>query len=95
MVAVGLILFYRLVLSPIKSALFGPGGCCRFYPTCSEYAMESIKLHGLFKGLWYTGLRLSKCQPLHPGGFDPVRPVISQMQTFSKPESLLDLPGKS
>ena len=93
--AVGLILFYRLVLSPIKSALLGPGGCCRFYPTCSEYAMESIKLHGLFKGTLYAAIRLAKCQPLHPGGMDPVRPVISQMQTLSKPESLLDLTGKS
>lgn len=94
-VAVGLILFYRHVLSPIKSALLGPGGCCRFYPSCSQYALESIRRHGVFKGVLLAGVRLSKCQPLHPGGYDPVKPLTSSMQTLPKPESLLDLPGKS
>ena len=93
--AVGLIQFYRLVLSPIKNALLGPGGCCRFHPTCSEYAIESIKGHGVLKGALLAGIRLSKCQPLHSGGYDPVPPAISKMQTLPKPESLLDLPGKS
>jgi len=45
---------------------------CRFYPTCSEYGYQSIKRHGLFKGGWYTLVRLSKCHPLHQGGYDPV-----------------------
>ena len=95
LLVVGLILLYRHVLSPIKNALLGPGGCCRFYPTCSEYAMESIKLHGVIKGCLFAAVRLSTCQPFHRGGYDPVKPVTSRMQTLPKPESLLDLPGNS
>jgi len=93
--AVGAIRFYRYFLSPIKNALFGPGGCCRFYPTCSDYAIQSIRMHGFCKGILLAAVRLCKCQPFHPGGYDPVRPVTSQFQTLSKPESLLDLTGKS
>jgi putative membrane protein insertion efficiency factor len=93
--AVALVLFYQRILSPMKSALLGPGGCCRFYPTCSEYAIQSIKVHGVFKGILLAALRLGKCQPFHRGGYDPVQPVTSQFQTLPKPESLLDLSGKS
>ncbi|HUT73688.1 MAG TPA: membrane protein insertion efficiency factor YidD [Armatimonadota bacterium] len=46
---------------------------CRFYPTCSEYARQSIVKHGLSRGAWLVLRRLSRCHPLHPGGFDPVR----------------------
>lgn len=46
---------------------------CRFYPTCSAYALDAIESHGVFKGLALTGRRLLKCHPWHPGGFDPVR----------------------
>ena len=80
---------YRFFLSPWL------GNQCRFHPTCSEYAIESIKGHGVLKGALLAGIRLSKCQPLHSGGYDPVPPAISKMQTLPKPESLLDLPGKS
>lgn len=93
--AVGFIVLYKRVLSPIKNALLGPGGCCRFHPTCSDYAIESIKSHGVLKGLCLSALRLSKCQPFHAGGFDPVKPVTSRFQTLPEPESLLDLSGKS
>jgi uncharacterized protein len=90
---VGLILFYKHVLSPIKNALLGPGGCCRFHPTCSEYAIQSLKAHGVFKGGVLSLCRLSKCQPFHPGGYDPVKPVTSRFQNLPEPESILDLPG--
>ena len=90
---VGLILFYKHVLSPVKNALLGPGGCCRFHPTCSEYAMESIKAHGVLKGGIFSLWRLGKCQPFHPGGYDPVKPVISRVKNLPEPESILDLPG--
>lgn len=90
---VGLIQFYKSVLSPMKNALLGPGGCCRFYPTCSEYSIQSVKYHGAVKGIYYSLVRLVKCQPFHRGGFDPVKPLTTRSQTLPKPESLLDLKG--
>ena len=57
---------YLLAISPML------GNRCRFYPSCSEYSMESLRRHGLFRGLWLTVLRLGRCHPWHPGGFDPV-----------------------
>lgn len=94
-VVIGMIVIYQRGLSPIKNALFGPGGCCRFYPTCSEYGIQSIRTHGVGKGIFLSLFRLSKCQPFHPGGFDPVKPVTLHFQTLPEPESLLDLPDKS
>ncbi|MFP4446662.1 MAG: membrane protein insertion efficiency factor YidD [Desulfosudaceae bacterium] len=45
---------------------------CRFYPTCSEYAYQSIGRHGLWKGAFLSVKRILKCHPFHPGGYDPV-----------------------
>ncbi|MFQ5944910.1 MAG: membrane protein insertion efficiency factor YidD [Anaerolineae bacterium] len=45
---------------------------CRFYPTCSHYAYQAISTHGAMKGGWMALRRLSRCHPLHPGGYDPV-----------------------
>ncbi|RYL90889.1 membrane protein insertion efficiency factor YidD [Sporolactobacillus sp. THM7-4] len=45
---------------------------CRFYPTCSQYAVEALTRFGAIKGGWLTIRRLLKCQPFHPGGVDPV-----------------------
>jgi len=58
--------FYQRVISP----LFPPH--CRFYPTCSSYAVEAIQKHGPIRGLWLALVRILKCHPLHPGGYDPV-----------------------
>lgn len=57
---------YQLFISP----LFPP--TCRFYPTCSAYAIEAIAKKGVLKGTWMTIKRLFKCHPFHPGGYDPV-----------------------
>ncbi|MFH1540371.1 MAG: membrane protein insertion efficiency factor YidD [Elusimicrobiota bacterium] len=46
--------------------------CCRFYPSCSVYAVESLKKFGFFKGWFLTLKRLFKCGPWHPGGYNPV-----------------------
>lgn len=54
-----------------KTARFRPP-VCRFYPSCSEYAVQSIEKQGILKGFWSTCVRLSKCHPFHPGGYDPV-----------------------
>ena len=65
---IGLVRFYQLVISP----LIGPR--CRFTPTCSQYAIEAIKMHGALKGCWLATKRLLRCHPLNCGGFDPVPP---------------------
>ncbi len=58
--------FYQLFISP----MFPPK--CRFYPTCSAYAIEAIQKKGALKGTWMALKRLAKCHPFHPGGYDPV-----------------------
>ncbi|OGX68454.1 MAG: membrane protein insertion efficiency factor YidD [Paenibacillus sp. RIFOXYA1_FULL_44_5] len=63
-----LILFYRKFISPLKPPT------CRFYPTCSEYALEAVEVHGPFKGVWLSVKRIVKCHPFHPGGVDKVPP---------------------
>jgi putative membrane protein insertion efficiency factor len=45
---------------------------CRFYPSCSEYGMQAIQKYGIFKGGWMAVKRIGRCQPFHPGGYDPV-----------------------
>ncbi|MDA0958615.1 MAG: membrane protein insertion efficiency factor YidD [Proteobacteria bacterium] len=57
---------YQWTISP----LLGPR--CRFYPTCSDYTITSLQLHGPWKGLRLAVTRLSKCHPLHEGGIDEV-----------------------
>lgn len=61
-----LIQAYQIMLSP----LFGQQ--CRFYPTCSQYAIEVINKHGAFLGTYYTIRRLMRCHPWHAGGHDPI-----------------------
>jgi hypothetical protein len=66
---------YQKIFSPdhgILRAFFGYGRC-RFYPSCSEYAILSIRQYGLFKGGVVSLLRILKCNPFHAGGYDPVR----------------------
>ena len=46
---------------------------CRFFPTCSQYAIEAVEKHGSVKGISRTASRLLRCHPFHPGGYDPVR----------------------
>jgi hypothetical protein len=62
----GLIHLYRLTLGGLL------GGHCRFYPSCSTYGLEAIRRHGAVHGFWLTCVRLSRCHPWHPGGYDPV-----------------------
>ena len=61
-----LIKFYQMYISPRHP------GCCRFIPTCSEYAKEAIKKYGVIKGGKLAIKRILKCHPGNPGGYDPV-----------------------
>jgi len=45
---------------------------CRFYPSCSQYALEAVGKYGVVRGSWLALRRLLRCHPFHPGGFDPV-----------------------
>jgi putative membrane protein insertion efficiency factor len=58
--------FYQRAISPLL------GSNCRFHPSCSCYAEESFDRFGFIKGSYLTILRIVKCHPFHPGGFDPV-----------------------
>ena len=48
------------------------GQTCRFYPSCSCYAIEAVEKRGVLMGLWLSVRRIGRCHPWHPGGFDPV-----------------------
>lgn len=58
--------FYRKYISPMTPPT------CRFNPTCSQYGLEAIEQHGAIKGSYLTIVRILKCHPFHPGGYDPV-----------------------
>ncbi|GAB6929839.1 membrane protein insertion efficiency factor YidD [Paenibacillus sp. JCM 10914] len=60
--------FYRKFISPLKPAT------CRFYPTCSAYALEAVEVHGALKGSWLAARRIARCHPFNPGGIDLVPP---------------------
>ncbi|MGD8190566.1 membrane protein insertion efficiency factor YidD [Brevibacillus ginsengisoli] len=57
---------YQLFISPLKPPT------CRFYPTCSHYAIEAVQRFGAVRGGWLAICRIVKCHPFHPGGVDPV-----------------------
>lgn len=57
---------YRRVVSPIY------GQVCRFFPSCSAYALEAVTVHGAIKGSWFAALRVVRCHPWSAGGLDPV-----------------------
>lgn len=65
---IALIKIYQKGISPKK------GRCCRFIPSCSQYAVEAFSVHGVFKGLILTVWRILRCNPFCKGGYDPVPP---------------------
>jgi len=67
-VLLGLIKFYRAAISPFLAWFVS----CRHYPTCSQYGMEAITRYGAWRGGRMTIKRVLKCNPLFPGGYDPV-----------------------
>ena len=63
---IALVRFYRAAISPSRRP------CCRFVPTCSQYALEALEKYGALKGGWLTLRRILRCNPFHKGGYDPV-----------------------
>ena len=61
-----LVRFYRRAISPLRPP------CCRYTPTCSQYALEAIEKYGALKGGWLAFRRILRCNPFHKGGYDPV-----------------------
>ena len=58
--------FYKREISPMLPP------CCRYTPTCSEYAMQAVEKYGAMKGGWLAAKRILRCHPFHEGGYDPV-----------------------
>lgn len=65
-VLIACIRFYQTALSPYKKP------CCKYYPTCSNYAVEAIERFGAFEGFWLALFRILRCNPFSRGGYDPV-----------------------
>jgi putative membrane protein insertion efficiency factor len=57
---------YKAFVSPLLPS------ACRFHPTCSEYMLEAVRVHGVLRGAWMGVKRLGRCHPFHQGGYDPV-----------------------
>jgi putative membrane protein insertion efficiency factor len=66
MILIALVRGYQISLSPLLPA------SCRYYPSCSAYAIEALEKHGALRGTWMAMRRIGRCNPFRPGGFDPV-----------------------
>ena len=73
-----LLRFYRAKISPLKPPM------CRYYPTCSAYAVQAIETHGAFFGSLLAIRRLLRCNVLFPGGYDPVPPKKNHHHTHTE-----------
>lgn len=67
-----LLRFYQLAISPLSPP------SCRFYPSCSNYAIEALGTHGAARGSWLAVRRICRCHPWNPGGVDPVPPAAGK-----------------
>ena len=65
-VLIALVRGYQVGLSPLLPS------ACRYYPSCSAYAVEALERHGALRGTWLAIKRIGRCHPFRPGGFDPV-----------------------
>ena len=65
-ILIALVKFYRAAISPYRPP------CCRYIPTCSQYALEALEKYGALKGGWLAFRRILRCNPFHKGGYDPV-----------------------
>lgn len=70
---IGLVRGYRVFISPLMLP------ACRYYPTCSQYAIDALETHGVLKGTWLAARRVCRCHPLSAGGYDPVPPKVESL----------------
>jgi len=85
--ALALIDGYKLLISPYFA------GSCRFLPSCADYAREAVIRHGALRGTWLAARRLSRCQPLCAGGYDPVPPVVARYHHGANDHGVADRHG--
>ena len=71
----------RLLIRLYQVLRSGSAPRCRFYPTCSDYMLEALDAKGLLAGAGAGILRILKCHPWHPGGYDPIQPIMSDYDT--------------
>jgi putative membrane protein insertion efficiency factor len=83
----GMIRLYQILISPPLHFLLGPLAGCRFTPSCSEYTLQAVRLHGVFRGGWLGLRRIARCNPWGGSGHDPV-PAVSDPKA-----SALDKPA--
>lgn len=82
-------LLRRMAVLPIRlyqltlSSVLPPS--CRFYPSCSAYAVEAVLTHGILKGGWFALRRILRCHPWSSGGYDPVPPLFSSSFSHQEP----------
>jgi uncharacterized protein len=76
-----LVRFYIVLLSPFL------GGACKFYPSCSNYALEAVSKHGAWRGFLLSAKRLGRCRPFTKGGYDPVPETLDSSGGASGEES--------
>jgi putative membrane protein insertion efficiency factor len=82
---------YRAVISPVLTAVFGPLGLgCRYTPTCSEYALQAVRVHGAGHGSWLALRRVCRCHPWGGAGHDPLplKPVPPDLPAVTNSEPL-------
>jgi putative membrane protein insertion efficiency factor len=69
----GLVLGWRYVFAALIPGGASSGGC-RYHPSCSQYALDALRMHGPLRGSWMAARRVARCHPWSPGGHDPVAP---------------------
>ncbi|WP_232065539.1 membrane protein insertion efficiency factor YidD [Mycobacterium shinjukuense] len=77
------------MVSPLRPA------SCRFVPTCSKYAVDALTEYGLTRGGWLTVVRLAKCGPWHPGGWDPIPERRERAEKAGTGRGAATMPGES
>jgi putative membrane protein insertion efficiency factor len=76
---------YQRLISPVIHAIGGPGSGCRFTPTCSEYFLQAVEKHGLFRGAWLGTRRIFRCHPWGGQGHDPVPDSCGHRHSLNNP----------
>lgn len=79
--------FYRHVISPLTPQT------CRYYPSCSAYAEQALRTHGVLRGSWLAVRRVARCHPWTPGGVDHVPPAAGSQQTSPSDRSVTSGPA--